>query len=73
MNDERGQERAARLARPVNGDPAHLGLGDPVVEAAVEVPRFDRRPVPRGEHKPGLLPAVSVPFTVAVLLRLPEP
>ena len=44
VNVERGQQRAARPARVVNGDPPDTRAPAPDVERAVDVPRLDRLP-----------------------------
>lgn len=67
---ECGEQRPARLARAVHGDPAHSRLGNPVVETAVEIPRLDRRSVARSEYQAGVFPPPDVCVVFTVLLFL---
>jgi hypothetical protein len=53
-------------------DPGDLGLVDAAAEAAVEVPRHDRRTVPGGEDQAGIDPGISRSLPVGVLLFLAE-
>ena len=63
-----GQQRPARLAGAVDGDPADLRFADAAVEAAGEVARLDRRAAPGGENQAGLHPAGTGSVPVGVLL-----
>jgi hypothetical protein len=43
----------------VPGDLGHSGLGDPAVEAAIEIAGLDRRAMTAGEDQPGLDPRTA--------------
>jgi hypothetical protein len=72
MNLQGGQERSARPARVVHGDPWHLRFGDTAVEAAGEVAWLDRCAVAGGEDQAGAGPPAVGPVVVGVLVLLAE-
>jgi hypothetical protein len=56
MNVERSEQRRAGVAGGVHGDPTDTHPVASRLEATVEVPRLERRPVSCREDEAGLLP-----------------
>jgi hypothetical protein len=65
---ERSQQWAARLAGAVQGDGGDLSGGNAAVEAAVEVPWFDRGAMPGREHEASFDPRLADAGAVSILL-----
>jgi hypothetical protein len=53
------------------GDLGHSGLGNPAVEAAIEIARLDRRAMTTGEDQAGLNPRTARAFTIGCLSFAP--
>jgi hypothetical protein len=54
------------------GDLGHSGLGNPAVEAAIEIAGLDRRAMTTGEDQAGLNPGTAPAFTIGCLSFAPE-
>ena len=54
------------------GDLGHTGLGNPAVEAAIEIAGLDRRAMTTGEDQAGLDPRIACAFTIGCLSFAPE-